>query len=68
MKNNTMAVAQATEWVYDQDENQEIDENDLEIAFATLCGRPADDEDRQIGLWSLCCSMTPNCGTRPEAA
>ena len=27
----------------------------------------AEATDRQNGLWSLCCNMTPNCGTRPEA-
>lgn len=66
MNKNTRTEAQAIEWVYDQDETQEVDRDQLEAAFAALYGRPADDEDRQNGLWSLCCNMTPNCGTRPE--
>ncbi len=61
-----MTEAQAIEWVYDQDEHGEVDQDQLEAAFLALYGRPADDEDRQNGLWSLCCNMTPNCGTRPE--
>lgn len=61
-----MTEAEATEWVYDQDETGEVDQDQLEAAFAALHGRPADDDDRQNGLWSLCCNMTPNCGTRPE--
>lgn len=67
----TMTEHEATEWVYDQDESSEIDELQLEAAFRALAGRALagrepDDEDRRAGLWSLCCSMTPNCGTRPE--
>lgn len=62
-----MTEAEATEWVYSQDESGEVDQDQLEAAFAALYSRPADDDDRQNGLWSLCCSMTPNCGTRPEA-
>lgn len=61
-----MTEAQATEWVYDQDENGSIDQSELEAAFAALHGRPADASDREAGLWSLCCAATPNCGTRPE--
>lgn len=66
MKTN-MTAAQATEWVYDQDEAGEVDQDALEAAFAALYGRPADDDDREAGLWSLCCAATPGCGTRPEA-
>ena len=60
-----MTAEQATEWVYDQDEMQEVDHDELDAAFAALYGRLANDEDRQAGLWSLCCNATPNCGTRP---
>ena len=62
-----MTEAEATEWVYSQDESGEVDQDQLEAAFEALYSRPADDDDRQNGLWSLCCNMTPNCGTRPEA-
>ena len=62
----TMTKEEATEWVYDQDEEQEIDADDLEAAFAALYGRPSDEEDCQNGLWSLCCCATPGCGTRPD--
>ena len=61
-----MTETEATEWVYDQDEAGEVDQDQLAAAFAALHGRPADDDDWQNGLWSLCCNMTPNCGTRPD--
>lgn len=60
-----MTEAQAIEWVYDQDESGEVHQDQLEAAFAALHGREADADDRQNGLWSMCCNMTPNCGTRP---
>ena len=66
MKTKSMTEQQAIEWVYNQDESGEIDSAQLEQAFAALYGRPADDEDRQAGLWSLCCAACENCGTRPE--
>lgn len=62
----TMTKREAIEWVYDQDEAQEVDSEELEAAFRALYGRPSDAEDRSAGLWSLCCAATPNCGTRPE--
>jgi hypothetical protein len=49
-----------------QDESGEVDQDQLEAAFAALHGRPATDDDHQNGLWSMVCNMTPNCGTRPE--
>ena len=59
MKNKTMTEAEATEWVYAQDESDpSLPQDELEAAFAALYGRPADDEDRQSGLWSLCCAAT----------
>ena len=61
-----MTEVDAIEWVYDQDERYEVDQDQLEAAFAALYERNPDDEDRQNGLWSLCCAATPNCGTRPE--
>jgi hypothetical protein len=59
-----MNEADATEWVYDQDESQELDQDDLVSAFSALYGRQPTDYDREAGLWSLCCAATPNCGTR----
>jgi hypothetical protein len=68
---NRMTVKQATEWVYSQDESDDQHDNptwqsELDVAFGALYGRAADDSDREAGLWSLCCAVTPNCGTRPE--
>ena len=63
-----MTKQQATEWVYGQDEQGEVDQDDLAAAFTALYGRKPDDQDWTDGLWSLCCAATPNCGTRPEAA
>ena len=70
---NTMTKAEATEWVYDQDETSDHhDEPDyadhLDAAFSALHGRQPTDIDREVGLWSLCCNATPNCGTRPKIA
>ena len=57
-----MTKDEAIEWVYDQDDSQEIDTEELDAAFLALYGRlPEDDES----VWSLCCAATPNCGTRP---
>jgi len=63
---DAMTAEQSTEWVYEQDEMGEVDQDQLDLAFAALYGRQATDDDRQAGLWSLCCAATPNCGTRPE--
>lgn len=60
-----MTVDEAMEWVYEQDDSELLQSEKLEAAFTALAGRPPNDYDWQIGLWSLCCSMTPNCGTRP---
>ena len=61
-----MTEAQATEWVYAQDEAGQIDREDLTAAFAALYGRPPDADDEAAGVWSLCCAATLGCGTRPE--
>lgn len=62
-----MTESEAIEWVYNQDENNgPLDVDELESCFEALFNRVPCDEDRQNGLWSLCCSATPNCGTRPE--
>jgi hypothetical protein len=60
-----MTRSQAVEWVYDQDEEDDLDGDQLEAAFGALHGRPATDKDWEDGLWSLCCAATPGCGTRP---
>lgn len=65
------AEADATEWVYDQDETDDHHDDAnwdaaLRRAFAALYRREPSADDEQDGLWSLCCAATPNCGTRPE--
>ena len=65
-KDHSMTKDQAVSWVYDQDENDgDVDESQLEAAFRALYGRPSDEEDQLVGVWSLCCAATENCGTRP---
>ena len=66
MIKNEMTEAEATEWVYSQDESGDINQAELEAAFTALYGRKPDQDDHNNGLWSLCCNMTPNCGTRPQ--
>ena len=65
-KQNIITKNEAIEWVYAQDESEEVDQDQLETAFTALYGVSPDDEDRLAGLWSLCCAATPNCGTRPR--
>lgn len=61
-----MTKIEAAEWIYSQDESGDVDQDQLEAAFQSLHGHSADDDDRQNGLWSMCCNMIPNCGARPE--
>ena len=53
-----MTKAEAIEWVETRDEqdHESIDDDDLEAAYAALYGRPAEDQDREEGLWSHCCA------------
>jgi hypothetical protein len=65
-----MNEKEAIEWVYEQDESQTHQDddswwNDLDEAFRGLYGRLPTQYEYEIGVWSLCCSATPNCGTRP---
>jgi hypothetical protein len=61
-----MTEAEAVEWVYDQDEQGEVDQDDLLAAFVALYGREPDDDEYR-DMWSHCCNATPGCGTRPDA-
>ena len=54
-----VAEAEAITWVREQDEDSELDQQELEAAFHALYGREPDADDRQAGLWSLCCAATP---------
>lgn len=47
-----MTKREANEWVKSHSDDDDLDEDELEAAFEAIFGRPADDEDRQIGLWS----------------
>ena len=46
-------VAEA--WVKDHSDEDDLDDADLERHFANYFHRPADDDDRKAGLWSLLC-------------
>jgi hypothetical protein len=64
-------ILSAIEWVYDQDDSDDHhDDPDwdaaLRRAFRALYGREPDDDDKQAGLWSLCCAACPHCGKRPK--
>lgn len=61
-----MSKNEAQEWVYDQDDDSEPDAAELAAVFTALSDRSPDAHDKRDGLWSLCCSMTDNGGTRPE--
>jgi hypothetical protein len=54
-----MTEEQATEYVREHGDYDELDADDLEHAFAAIFGRRADDQDRAEGLWSHLCSAVP---------
>lgn len=45
----------AEAWVRDHSDSDDLSDDDLEINFAKYFRRPADDKDRENGLWSLLC-------------
>lgn len=47
-----MTEEEAREWVEENSDEDDLDQEDLEHAFAAIFGRRADDEDRAQGLWS----------------
>lgn len=47
-----MTEDEAKEYVADHSDEDDLDEDDLEHAFAAIFGRRADDKDRSEGLWS----------------
>lgn len=47
-----MTEDEAKEYVTDHTDEEELDDDDLEHAFAAISGRRADDQDRAEGLWS----------------
>ena len=70
MKTNTMTAAQATEWVYNQDDTDDHHDDptyldELHAAFRALYGREPKGEAEERDMWSFCCTSTPHCGTRP---
>lgn len=53
-----MTAAQAAEYVAEHTDEDDLDEDDLEHAFAATFGRRADDKDRAEGLWNHLCAAT----------
>ena len=51
-----MNEADAIKWVQNHSDSDKIDESELEAAFAAIFGRMPDEEDQELGLWSLCCA------------
>lgn len=51
-----MSAEQADEWVRSHSDDDELDSDELEHAFAAVFGRRADDSDRSDGLWSHLCA------------
>lgn len=50
---STMTKIEAAEWVREQDEQSEIDSDDLLAAYRALMGREPEQEDYDLGLWSV---------------
>lgn len=59
MPTTRMTLEQAREYVAGHDDSDDLDDDDLENAFAAIHSRRADDDDRQAGLWSLLCAACP---------
>ena len=51
-----MTKNEATKWVLAHEDGDELDGDELEAAFEAIFGRPADDQDREEGLWSHLCA------------
>ncbi len=52
----TMTKSQAEKWVRSHSDDDDLDDAELEAAFAAIYERAADDEDREQGLWSHLCA------------
>ena len=51
-----MKKDEAIEWVKNHDDDDDMDQDELEEAFAAIFERPADDQDRVESLWSHLCA------------
>jgi hypothetical protein len=51
-----MTSKEATQWVRDHYDDEELDDEELEEVFAAIYGRYPDDDDMRDGLWSLVCA------------
>ena len=62
-RNNGMKMtkSEAELWVFNHDDNDNLDDGELEAAFAAIFEREPDDYDREQGLWSHLCAAV-NCG------
>ena len=55
-----MTQSEAKQWVREHDDQDQLDDDELEAAFAALYGCPSDETDREEGLWSHCCAAVPD--------
>lgn len=51
-----MKRSDAKKWVREHDDDDVLDERELAEVFAALYGREPDQDDENVGLWSLCCA------------
>lgn len=54
-----MDESEAIQWVQSHSDDDCLDHHELREAFAGYYGRPADDDDVRVGLWSLLCAAIP---------
>ncbi len=54
----TMTNAEATQWVRDHSDGDQLDEQQLEAAFRAIFERAPDADDHEQGLWSHLCAAT----------
>ena len=55
-----MTQQQAEQWVREHTDDDALDDDELEDAFAAFYQRSPDAQDRQDGLWSLCIAAVEN--------
>jgi hypothetical protein len=56
MNNEVKKMNEVREFIASYEDADRIPEEELERVFALAYERPADDEDREVGLWSLICA------------
>lgn len=60
-----MTEAEATEFVIENWENDQVSDDEVEDCFRALYGREPDEDDITEGLWSHCCAAVAGGDIQP---